>query len=69
MKHYFVTTHANENGEHVIHEDECSIFPKMNTLEDLGYFYGYNDAFRDAKRKHKKWRLVACSECCGSDAN
>lgn len=69
MKHYYVTTHANENGEHVIHEDTCPVFPDIDTLEELGYFYGNNDAQRDAKRKHKKWRFSICTECCIENQN
>jgi hypothetical protein len=60
MDYYYVNDNAQSTGEHEVHKEGCSFFPKNRTY--LGYFSNCKDAVEKAKDHYAN--VDGCAHCC-----
>ena len=62
MKHYYVNSVPQPNGDHEVHCEGCLWMPSINNRIYLGYFASSKEALAAAK-----WRYSSadgCMHCC-----
>ncbi|MEA2016622.1 MAG: hypothetical protein U9O59_08005 [Actinomycetota bacterium] len=62
MPDYYVNKQEQENGDHEVHEYNCSWLPKEENRKYLGYFSDCHDAVRKAKERYSQSN--GCKYCC-----
>jgi hypothetical protein len=65
MKKYYVNKHAQSNGDHEVHNEDCSFLPHAENRMYLGIFYACASAVTEAKKTYPKADGCAfCSPSC-----
>ncbi len=65
MPRYHVNMHAQENGDHEVHQPGCSHLPDVQNRRDLGDFNRCNEAVIEAKKHYPKSNgCYYCSNAC-----
>lgn len=59
---YVLNLNQQSNGDHEVHKEGCTYFPKLN-YDELGRYYGCGSAVAEAKRKHLYKRINGCYYC------
>jgi hypothetical protein len=54
MKKYYVNKHAQSNGDHEVHNEDCSFLPHAENRMYLGIFYACASAVTEAKKLIRK---------------
>lgn len=62
MKKYYLNLNAQSNGDHEVHDENCSYLPTLNR-DYLGMFNNCQDAVKKAKEKHPYKRINGCKYC------
>lgn len=53
MKNYYVNKNAQNNGDHEVHDENCSFLPSSQNRTYLGSFSNCKDAVKEAKKHYK----------------
>jgi hypothetical protein len=61
MAYYYVNTEAQPNGDHEVHEGDCSWLPAENNRKYLGWFSNCANAVTEAKKHY--WKSNGCYWC------
>jgi hypothetical protein len=66
MARYYVHTKKDDDGDHEVHDSNCSWLPKPSHRVDLGYHTHCSSAVKAAERKGYKPTngCAHCSEDC-----
>lgn len=65
MKKYYVNDNTQSNGDHEVHDEDCSFLPLVQNRTYLGIFSGCRDAVKEAKKKHSQVNgCFYCSKEC-----
>ncbi|MDR3125806.1 MAG: hypothetical protein LBU20_01930 [Candidatus Nomurabacteria bacterium] len=64
MLHYYVNQNEQDNGDHEVHDENCSWLPDVGNREYLGLFNNCRDAVTKAQLLHPYWRINGCYFCC-----
>lgn len=64
MKQYYVNDNAQSNGDHEVHDRDCSFLPGAQNRTYLGEFSSCVGAVAAAKKKYSKSN--GCYYCCRS---
>lgn len=59
---YYVNKNAQSNGDHEVHEANCSWLPTAENRLDLGDFTSSHQAVKEAKRYYPQSN--GCAYCC-----
>lgn len=62
MKNFYVNDHAQNSGEHEVHQDGCSHLPKLENRTYLGVFDNCADALTEASHIYSS--VDGCYYCC-----
>jgi hypothetical protein len=62
VQHYYINTHEQVNGQHVVHVPRCNYFPEEKDRIYLGAFTSCHDALKAAKSHYDKSN--GCPWCC-----
>ncbi|MDD3629305.1 MAG: hypothetical protein PHN81_05995 [Actinomycetota bacterium] len=63
MPFYFVNKHAQDNGDHEVHESNCLWLPEEKNRQGLGYFSNCHEAVKKAKKEYYS-QSNGCKYCC-----
>lgn len=65
IKKYYVNNHAQLNGDHEVHEENCIYLPRVESKHFLGEFYSCQDAVNEAKKFYATADgCMTCSSDC-----
>ena len=62
MPYYYVNKHAQANGDHEVHKEDCKYMPDPANRQYLGNFSNCYQAVVEAKRYYS--RADGCYYCC-----
>mgnify|MGYP000946562278 CR=1 FL=1 len=62
MQNYYVNRHAQSNGDHEVHKEECEFCPTPLKREYLGSFANWSHAVKEARRRYGG--AYGCFNCC-----
>ncbi len=62
MPIYYVNDHAQDNGDHEVHEDGCYWLSLARSTTYLGYYSSCHGAVRAAKQIYST--ADGCAKCC-----
>lgn len=62
MKNYYVNKNAQRNGDHEVHEANCTFLPKPENRDFLGIYSDCKGAVKKAKEDYN--RVNGCYYCC-----
>lgn len=62
MYRYYVNMHAQDNGDHEVHQEGCSWMPHIENRLYLGMFTTCFGAVSEAKKHYKQSN--GCAYCC-----
>ncbi|MBP7556857.1 MAG: hypothetical protein KA821_11355 [Chitinophagaceae bacterium] len=60
MKKYYVNNHAQPNGDHEVHQEDCIYLPVVSKTY-LGQFTSCQSAVMEAKKHHRQ--VNGCKTC------
>jgi hypothetical protein len=60
----YVERNANENGEHIVHSEPCSLSPKQDQLRYIGVRSNIQAPLNEASDFYPK--VAACPKCMGT---
>jgi hypothetical protein len=61
MASYYVNKLAQDNGDHEVHQSDCSYIPTVGNKLYLGEFASYHGAVQEAKRHFSQ--VNGCLHC------
>jgi len=62
---YYVNTRAQDNGDHEVHNENCTRLPKEGNQKFLGEFSNCREAVREAKKQYPTANgCYYCSNSC-----
>lgn len=64
MKKYYVSTRAQNNGDHEVHTEFCTYLPNPENKKYLGEFYSCDQAVTEAKKTF--YQSNGCFYCAKS---
>ena len=65
MKNYYVNKNAQSNGDHEVHDEDCSYLPTYSNRKDLGEHSNCKSAVTEAKKTYPKSNgCYYCSKDC-----
>lgn len=65
MKKYYVNKHAQSNGDHEVHHEDCRYLPSSDNRRYLGEFSNCKPAVIEAKKYYNQVNgCKACSNEC-----
>lgn len=65
MKKYYVNTVAQSNGDHEVHNQDCSYLPAQHNRNYLGEYSSCSGAVTEAKKTYKSANgCYYCSNSC-----
>ena len=63
-KHHYINHNQQTNGDHEVHDSECSYLPDVSNRTYLGYLSSSHEAINIAKIKFPSWSINGCYWCC-----
>ncbi|TCC96379.1 hypothetical protein EZ449_22355 [Pedobacter frigidisoli] len=65
MKKYYVNKNAQSNGDHEVHDQDCTYLPAVDNRKYLGEFLSCEGAVTEAKKTYSKSNgCKTCSKPC-----
>lgn len=61
VKKYYVNNHAQLNGDHEVHEENCIYLPRVQSKNYLGEFYTCQGAVAQARKLYSS--ANGCKTC------